>query len=154
MPTIRGPLPAGLDVPCCRLFGPAASAGLTPGEGSVSKARVIGPDRRKFRRSVVGIPVQGVLHGAAPDDCHRVVGFHVLSLSRGGAGVVSQEALVPAQPLTLFFPPVGSGKGCDTRGQVVRCDDLGNHYSVGIAFEEPWPDPDEIPANWRRFSWP
>ncbi len=115
----------------------------------MSEARVIGPDRRKFKRSVVGIPVQGVLHGAASEAARRVVGFHVLSLSRGGVGVVSQEALVPAQPLTLFFPPVGSGKGRDTRGQVVRCDDLGNHYSVGIAFEEPWPDPDEIPANWR-----
>jgi len=74
-----------------------------------------------------------------------------MNVSRGGVSALSQEALTPAQPLTLFFPPVGPGTGRDTRGQVVRCDDLGGHYSVGIAFEEPWPDPDEISTDSRRF---
>lgn len=115
----------------------------------MSKARGIRPDRREFTRSVIGIPVQAVLHDAPTDDSHRVIGLHVLNVSRGGASVASQEALAPAQPLTLFFPPVGSGKGRDTRGQVVRCDNLGNHYSLGIAFEKPWPEHDEIHANSR-----
>ncbi|KPK48718.1 MAG: hypothetical protein AMK72_06250 [Planctomycetes bacterium SM23_25] len=120
----------------------------------MSEVRGIRSDRRKFRRSVIGIPVQAVLHDALPDDSRRVVGLHVLNISRGGMSAASQEALVPAQPLTVFFPPVGSGRGRDTRGQVVRCADLGDHYSVGIAFEEPWPDPDEISAESHRFPWP
>jgi len=135
-----------------RFVGPAARAGLTPGDEAVGEAEANGSDRRKFRRSVVGIPVQAVLRDALPDDSDRVVGLHVLNVSRGGASVASQEALVPAQPLTLFFPPVGPGKGRDARGQVVRCDDLGTCYSVGIVFEEPWAEPDEISADSRRFS--
>jgi len=118
----------------------------------VSEARGTESDRRKFRRAVIGIPVQAVLGDAVPGDPRRIVGLHVLNVSRGGVSATSQEALVPSQTLTLFFPPVGSGKGRDTRGQVVRCDDLGDHYSVGIAFEDPWPDPDEISAKSHRFS--
>ncbi|HUU91701.1 MAG TPA: PilZ domain-containing protein [Phycisphaerae bacterium] len=118
----------------------------------MSEARGIESDRRKFQRAVIGMPVRAVLGDAVPDDPRRIVGLRVLNVSRGGVSATSQEALSPSQPLTLFFPPVGSGKGRDTRGQVVRCDDLGGHYSVGIAFEAPWPDPDEISATSRRFS--
>ena len=105
------------------------------------------PERRRFRRSVVGIPVQAVRRDTPPHDSHRVIGLHILNLSRGGAGAASQQALAPTQPLVLFFPPIGPGKGRDAPGQVIRCDDLGDHYAVGIAFEEPWPEPDEIPTN-------
>ena len=137
---------------CAGIFNPAASAGLTPGDKAVGETGSKRSDRRKFKRAVIGIPVQAVLRDALPEDSRRVVGLHVLDVSRGGARVASQQALTPAQPLTLFFPPVGPGKGRDTRGQVVRCDDLGDRYGVGIVFEEPWPDPDEISANSRRFS--
>ncbi len=101
-------------------------------------------ERRKYQRCVVGIPVQAVRPDAPQDDPRRLIGLHVLDLSRGGAGAASQEALSPDQPLILLFPPLGSGRGRDTPGQVVRCDGRGSHYAVGIAFEEPWPEYEEI----------
>lgn len=104
-------------------------------------------DRRQFSRSVVGMPLQAVLRDAPQDHPNRVVGLHVLNLSRGGVGVASQAALPPSQPLILFFPPVGPGKGRDTVGQVVRCDACGDHYAIGIAFEEPWPELEESATN-------
>jgi len=145
-------LAARLDWPFGRCPGRAASTGLDPGEKAVSEARGTESDRRKFRRTVIGIPVQAVLGDAVPGDPRRIVGLRVLNVSRGGVSATSQEPLAPSQTLTLFFPPVGSGKGRDTRGQVVRCDHLGDHYSVGISFEDPWPDPDEISAKSHRFS--
>lgn len=102
------------------------------------------PERRRYQRCVVGIPVQAVRPDAPQDDPRRVIGLHILDLSRGGAGAASQEALEQDQALILLFPPVGSGKGRDTPGQVVRCDGRGSHYAVGIAFEEPWPEYEEI----------
>jgi len=95
----------------------------------------------------VGIPVQAVLRNLAPDDPGRVVGLHVRDLSPAGAGAVAQRALPRRQPLVLFFPPLGAGRGDDTVGQVVRCEECGDHWSVGIAFEEVLSDPDPVSKN-------
>jgi len=105
------------------------------------------PERRRHRRSVVGIPVQAVLRDVPPEDPNHVVGLHVHDLSPAGAGAVAQRALPERQPLVLFFPPLGPGRGDDTRGQVVRCEECGDHWSVGIAFEEVPGETEAISAN-------
>ncbi|MBL7140050.1 MAG: PilZ domain-containing protein [Planctomycetes bacterium] len=105
------------------------------------------PERRRYPRSVVGIPVQAVLRNLPPEDPDRVVGLHVRDLSPAGAGAVAQRALLQRQPLVLFFPPLGAGRGDDTPGQVVRCEECGDHWSVGIAFEEVLSESEPISAN-------
>ena len=101
-------------------------------------------ERRRYPRCIVGMPVQAVRADTPQDDPRRMVGLHVLDLSRGGVGAASQEAIKPAQPLVLFFPPVGPGRGRDTPGMVVRCQERGTHYAVGIAFEEPWSEHEDV----------
>jgi hypothetical protein len=67
----------------------------------------------------------------------------VLNVSRGGVGAISQDSLSRREPLLLFFPPLGPGRGRDMTAQVVRCERCGDHYALGIAFETPWAEPEE-----------
>jgi hypothetical protein len=112
----------------------------------VSQAPSFRQERRKYRRSIVGMPIQALRRTISEDNPGRIVGLHVADVSRGGVGAVSQEMLESREPLLLLFPPVGPGRGLDTPGQVVRCDRCADHYAVGIAFDRPWPDRDEIGA--------
>lgn len=109
----------------------------------MNRATRTGQDRRRFRRSVVGMPVQAIRRTAPPEDPHRLIGLHVLNVSRGGVGAISPAGLASSEPLVLFFPPLGPGRGRDTPGTVVRCEECGDHYAVGIAFQDPWPERDE-----------
>jgi hypothetical protein len=86
------------------------------------------------------MPVQAVLRQHPPEDPHRTIGLHVLNVSRGGVGAITQQNLPSQEPLTLFFPPLGPGRGRDAQGQVVRCEPCDDHFAVGIVFEEPWPE--------------
>jgi PilZ domain len=106
--------------------------------GAMSDETRGGLDRRRFQRSVVGMPVQAIRPINPPEDPTRVIGLHVLNVSRGGVGAISQANLASEEPVVLFFPPLGPGRGRDTRGQVVRCEQCDDHYAVGIAFDEPW----------------
>jgi hypothetical protein len=103
-------------------------------------------ERRRHRRSVVGIPIHAVRRQTPENDPRRLIGLHILNVSQGGVGAVSQESLNHHEPLTLLFPPLGPGRGRDTAAQVIRCDRAGDCYAVGIAFEEPWPERDEAKA--------
>jgi len=100
-------------------------------------------ERRRYRRSVVGMPIHAVRLGSPEDDPHRLVGLHVLNVSRGGVGALAQEVFAEREPILLLFPPLGPGKGRDTPAQTVRCDRTGDCYAVGIAFQEPWPEREE-----------
>jgi hypothetical protein len=86
------------------------------------------------------MPVQAIRPVNPPEDPTRVIGLHVLNVSRGGIGAISQANLASEEPVVLFFPPLGPGRGRDTPGQVVRCEQCDDHYAVGIAFNEPWPE--------------
>jgi hypothetical protein len=68
------------------------------------------------------------------------VGLHVLDVSRGGVGAVSQDPLEQTEPLLLFFPPMGAGRGSDVSGRVVRCNRNSDRFAVGIVFDNPWPN--------------
>ncbi|MCX5685144.1 MAG: PilZ domain-containing protein [Planctomycetota bacterium] len=103
-------------------------------------------ERRRFRRSVVGIPIHAVRQEAPQNDPHRLIGLHILNVSLGGVGAVSQESLEHRESLTLLFPPLGPGRGQDTVAKVIRCDRAGDGFAVGIAFEEPWPEREEAKA--------
>lgn len=89
---------------------------------------------------MVGMPVHAIRHAAAQDDPRRLVSLHVLNVSRGGVGAISQELLEHKESLVLLFPPLGPGCGEDAIGQVVRCTQSGDCYAIGIAFNEPWPE--------------
>lgn len=105
---------------------------------------VSGPnERRRHRRSVVGMPIHAVRRGTPETDPRRLIGLHILNVSRGGIAAISQEVLGRREALLLLFPPLGPGRGRDTPGQVVRCDRAGDCYAVGVAFEEPWPEQEE-----------
>jgi len=113
----------------------------------MTRKRTNRSERRRYPRSVVGIPVQAILPDVPPADPNRVVGLHVHNLSPAGAGAVAQRALPERQPLILFFPPLGPGRGDDTPAVVVRCEGSGNRWSVGIAFEQPRSETEAISAN-------
>jgi hypothetical protein len=101
-------------------------------------------DRRRFRRSIFGMPIQAVRHASDEPSPNRTVKLHVLNMSRGGVGAVSPEEIGADEVVTLFFPPMGPFRGRDTSGRVVRCDRCEDRYTVGIAFEEPWPKHEEL----------
>jgi hypothetical protein len=105
-----------------------------------------GSERRQHPRSVLGMPVEAIRRHLP--ECHpeRVVGLHVTNLSRGGVRAESHRPLPPAEPITLFLPPLGPDHGQDTRGRVVRCDAAGDRWAIGIAFEEPLPEGQGISA--------
>jgi len=104
------------------------------------------PERRRYPRAVVGIPVEAVRRDLPQTDMNRVVGLHVTDLSPRGAGAVVHRPLPKAEDVTLFFPPMGSHEAADARGYVVRCDERQDHWHVGIAFEDPLPQNQRIPA--------
>jgi len=104
------------------------------------------PERRRYPRAVVGIPVEAVRRALPQHDPNRVVGLHVTDLSPAGAGAVVHRPLPRAEDVTLFFPPMGSSEATDARGRVVRCDEQRDHWNVGIAFEDPLPENQRIPA--------
>ena len=103
-------------------------------------------DRRRHRRAVLGMPIQAVRRYVPPEDPSHVVSLHILNVCSGGVGAICHQELAPSQPLVLFFPPLGPGKGRDTVAQVVRCECCGSHYALGIAFDAPWPEPEEVAA--------
>lgn len=113
---------------------------------SVSQSASNPSERRRYRRSVIGIPIHAVRRETPENDPRRLVGLHILNVSRGGVGAISQEALQRREPLVLLFPPLGPGRGQDTLAQVIRCDRAGDCYAVGIAFTEPWPEREEAKA--------
>jgi len=98
-----------------------------------------GPERRRFSRSAVEVPATAVRRSTPLEDQQHVVSLHVLNVSQGGIGALASDPLNEKEPVVVFFPPMGPRKGRDTRGQDVRCVEEGDRYSVGIAFEEPWP---------------
>jgi hypothetical protein len=103
-------------------------------------------ERRQFRRSIVGMPVQAVRRQTPQDDPRRLIGLHVMNVSRGGVGAITQQPMDVQEPVLLFFPPLGPGRGRDMTGEVVRCDACEGHFALGIRFEEPWPEHEEIRA--------
>lgn len=103
-------------------------------------------ERRRYRRSVVGIPIHAVRRETTESDPNRLIGLHVLNVSRGGVGAISQDPLQHREPLVLLFPPLGPGRGRDTHAYVIRCDRTGDCYAIGIAFTEPWPEREEAKA--------
>lgn len=100
-------------------------------------------ERRRFRRSELGMPVTAVRPHANENDPRRIVGLHVLNLSRGGLRAVTCEALDKQEEVVLFLPPLGTQMGRDATGQVVRCIARSDHYELGIAFRDPLPDGDD-----------
>ena len=99
-------------------------------------------ERRQFTRAVVEVPATAVRRNRSVEDRRHVVSLRVLNVSRGGVGAVATDPLESREPVVVFFPPMGPRKGRDTHGQVVRCEECGGRYAVGIAFDEPWPPRD------------
>ena len=128
-------------MPLRNVSGSQVCAGEFVSQGPSNQA-----ERRRFRRSVVGMPVHAVRRETPQNDPRRLIGLHILNVSRGGVGAISQDALNRREPLTLLFPPLGPGRGRDTVAQVIRCDRAGDCYAVGIAFEEPWPEREDAKA--------
>jgi hypothetical protein len=65
-------------------------------------------------------------------------------MSRGGVGAHSPEPMDHTEPVLLFFPPMGAWPGCDIQGRVVRCTRHADRFAIGIAFDQPWVEPEEI----------
>ncbi|HUS45097.1 MAG TPA: PilZ domain-containing protein [Phycisphaerae bacterium] len=103
-----------------------------------------GSERRRFPRFVIEAPLTAVRQNTPMDDRRHAIGLRVLNVSRGGLAAICPEFLQDREPLMVFFPPLGPRKGQDTQGTVTRCEQHGGHYTVGIAFEEPWPEREAI----------
>ena len=88
-----------------------------------------------------------VRRGRSLDHPKRVVGLHVLDISRGGVGGTVQEALGKREHVTVFFPPMGARRGRDTLGRVVACAEQEDRFRVGIRFREPWPEHEALRAD-------
>ncbi len=109
-----------------------------------------GSERRRHPRSVVGMPVEAVRPHLPQGHPDRVMGLRITDVSRGGAGAMAHRPLPPAEPLTLFLPPLGSDRGRDARGRVVRCEDCQDHWTIGIAFEGQGRNRGEFPPHDRN----
>jgi len=133
----RSPTRHGRYGDVAREWGPVRSP--SRGGKAVSRTPSGLQERRRFPRSVVEIPIQAVRRRVLTEDPRRLIGLHVLNISRSGVGAMAQEPLEERESLMLFFPPIGSGRGHDTPAEVVRCAISGGRCSVGIAFEQPWP---------------
>ena len=110
----------------------------------MSGAASSGAERRQFRRAALELPATVVCRSAAVGSPKRIVGLHVLDVSRGGLGAIAPEALGAEEAVTVFFPPMGARKGRDTQGLVVQCFSHENRFRVGIKFREPWPEHDAL----------
>ncbi len=102
------------------------------------------PDRRQYDRAVLELPASAVRRSVPLDHPERVVKLHIVDVSRGGIGALAPRPLDEEEPVVVFFPPMGARKGLDTHGVVVRCDEGGDRYRVGIVFENPWPEQDTL----------
>jgi len=90
------------------------------------------------------MPVTAVRPQAHNGDPRRIVGLHVLNLSRGGLRAVACDLLDKHEELILFLPPMGTQGGHDATGRVVRCVPRSNHYELGIAFHDPLPEGEAV----------
>jgi hypothetical protein len=106
----------------------------------MSGASAPSEERRQFLRAAVQVPASAVRRNASLDHSARIVNLRIVNLSRGGIGANAPEPLFRGEPVVVFFPPMGSRRGRDSHGRVVRCTEVGGEHYVGIAFEPPWPE--------------
>ena len=93
-------------------------------------------NRRKWERCVLQMMVEAVRTQRRYGEPARIVNLRLKDMSRGGMGAHSPIALDPAEPITIFFPPMGSQPGHDFTARVVRCEREEDIYGVGLCFQE------------------
>lgn len=67
----------------------------------------------------------------------RITSLELCDSSEGGLGVTCEHALPIGCRVALLLPPHGPEQGFDLFGQVVRCDQAGGRYRIGIALDLP-----------------
>jgi hypothetical protein len=95
-----------------------------------------GAERRVFPRKQIDARVQGK---RLDHSIHaRREPFLNLSLrdeSVGALAAVSQSAVAPGERVSVFFPPMGTKRGWDACGRVIRCDPGTFGYRIAVEFE-------------------
>lgn len=96
-----------------------------------------GGERRRYHRYIVPMHVVAVLCDKGSSDRQRVLNMQIKDISKAGVCGVVEDEIPNDEQLVLFIPPQGGRGGRDVRGRVTRCDKLGGHYRIGVAFCNP-----------------
>ncbi|MCK4625398.1 MAG: PilZ domain-containing protein [Phycisphaerae bacterium] len=91
------------------------------------------PERRRYPRT----HLQMMLHGVRldPDGGDVRNTLHMVDISRGGMGVVSERWLYPGQRIVLSVPLHPDDKQRNLNATVVRCRKIEEGYRAGLEFD-------------------
>jgi hypothetical protein len=87
--------------------------------------------RSKFHMRAKGERTDNTVH--ARRNPH--VALSVQDFSVGGIAAVADQPMECGEHVALYFPPFGTGRGCDRYGKIVRCELHGKRYDIGIRFD-------------------
>lgn len=91
------------------------------------------PERRRYPRTHLQMMLQGVRLDPDVGDVQNTL--HMVDISRGGMGVVSDNWLYPGQRIVLSVPLHPEGGRSNLNATVVRCRKVEDGYRAGLEFD-------------------
>jgi PilZ domain-containing protein len=96
----------------------------------------LGSERRMFPRKEFHAIVQSRrLDHSIPAHQEPRLSLSLRDLSLGGLSAISDHPLSEGEHLSVFFPPLGTLRGWDAFGRVLRCDPSGLGYRIAVEFD-------------------
>ncbi|MDY7011610.1 MAG: PilZ domain-containing protein [Planctomycetota bacterium] len=91
------------------------------------------PDRRRYPRTHLHMMLHGVRLDPDGGDVQNTL--HMVDISRGGMGVVSDHWLYPGQRIVVSIPLHPEGGQNNLNATVVRCQKVEEGYRTGLEFD-------------------
>ncbi len=93
-------------------------------------------NRRMFPRREIHAEVQGrrLDHSIEARQDPRL-SLMLRDLSLGGLSAISDRPLAKGEHLTVIFPPLGTQRGWDAFGRVLRCDPSSLGFRLAVEFD-------------------
>ncbi len=102
----------------------------------VREDEATGADRRVFPRKEVHVDAKTRrLDFSLPARQQPQVQLAIRDVSMGGLSAVSPMPLEAGERINVFFPPLGTLRGWDAFGKVIRCEPSGMGYRVAVQFD-------------------
>ena len=101
-----------------------------------TQAEPKGAERRVFPRKSVEARVQGKRLDHTID-ARRMpfLSLNLKDVSVGGLAAISTQPVGAGERVSVFFPPIGTQRGWDACGRVIRCDQGHFGYRIALEFE-------------------
>ena len=90
-------------------------------------------ERRRYQRTQVRMAVDCVR--LDPDGGDVVDTIHIIDISQGGMGAVSDRAFYPGQRVVLQLPQTAEGARRSIHATVVRCRHRQEGFHLGLQFD-------------------